>query len=135
MLQEKTSLPKWILIVSGLFALLEIGVGISLWISPETMADNVDIHAKGVDMLMYMVAARQIALGAMFAYATYKRSVQMLTLAYIFMVVMFIGDLFIGIKKNNNSVIITAIVMFVISAALLYAVSKRYKKTVSTDIA
>jgi hypothetical protein len=125
MLQEKTSLPKWILIVSGLFALMELGVSLYLCISPESMADNVDVNAKGVDMLIYMVAARQFALGVIIAVATYKRSVPMLTLAYIFLLVMFVGDLLLGIAKNNSSVIITAIVMCAISGALLYAIIKR----------
>jgi hypothetical protein len=135
MATTQNALPKWILIVTALFAIMELGVSLYLSISPESMADNVDTSAKGVDTLIYMVAARQFALGFILAFATYKRSVPMLTLAWIFMVVMFIGDLFTGIKKSDNSVIITAIVMTAISAAMLFAVTRQYKKTVSPDIA
>jgi hypothetical protein len=135
MAATQNALPKWILIVTVLFAIMELGVSLYLSISPESMADNVDTSAKGVDTLIYMVAARQFALGFILAFASYKRSLPMLTLAWIFMVVMFIGDLFTGIKKSDNSVIITAIVMCAISAAMLFAVTRQYKKTVSPDIA
>lgn len=117
--------PKWILIVTAIFALLEIGVSMALCFSPESVADNVDMNAKGVQYIMYMWAARQFALGVTLAYAAIKRSTPMLTLAYLFMLVMFIGDLLIGIKESNSAMIITALVMCAIAAALLYFINKR----------
>jgi hypothetical protein len=63
MTEGQKSLPKWILIVSGLFALLELMVSLSLCFSPQSVLETVDLNAKGVDYLIYMWAARQFALG------------------------------------------------------------------------
>jgi len=125
MTAEQKSLPIWILIVSGLFAMMELMVSVSLCVSPESVLENVDLSAKGVDYLIYMWAARQFALGFIFAFATIKKSAPMLTLAYIFFLVMFVGDFFIGILQKENSLIISAIVMCIISSALIVVINKR----------
>ena len=103
MAEGQTSLPKWILIVSGLFALLELAVSVAICISPESVVETVDLNAKGVDYLIYMWASRQFALGFIFAFATFKKSIPMLSIAYIFFLVMFVGDFFIGISQKENS--------------------------------
>lgn len=125
MTEGQKSLPKWILIVSGLFALLEITVSITLCLSPGSVLETVDLNAKGVDYLIYMWAARQFALGFVFGFATFKKSIPMLTIAYIFFLVMIAGDLFIGILQKNNSLIIGSLVMCIISSALIFALNKR----------
>jgi hypothetical protein len=125
MTQEKNTLPTWILIVSGLFALLEIIVSFSLCFSPQSVLETVDLHAKGVDYLIYMWAARQFALGFIFGFATLKKSIPMLTIAYIFFLVMFVGDFFVGISQKENSLIISAIIMCVISSGLIFAINKK----------
>ena len=125
MTEGQKSLPKWILIVSGVFALLEIMVSLSLCISPQSVLETVDLNAEGVDYLIYMWAARQFALGFIFAFATFKKSIPMLTIAYIFFLVMFIGDFFIGISQKNNSLIVSAVVMCIISSALIFILNKR----------
>ena len=125
MTEGQKSLPKWILIVSGLFALLELMVSLLLCFSPESVADTVDLSAKGVDYLIYIWASRQFALGFIFAFATFKKSIPMLTIAYIFFLVMFVGDLFIGILQKENSLIIASLVMCIISSALIFALNKR----------
>ena len=126
MTEGQKSLPKWILIVSGLFALLELMVSLSLCFSPQSVLHNtVDLNAKGVDYLIYMWAARQFALGFIFGFATFKKSIPMLTIAYIFFLVMIVGDLFIGISQKDNSFIIGALVMCIISSALIFAINKR----------
>ncbi|TCC86973.1 hypothetical protein EZ428_22470 [Pedobacter frigiditerrae] len=119
------SLPKWILIVSALFAIMEIAVSISLFLSPQSVMETVDLNAKGVDYVVNMWAVRQFALGFIFAFATFKKSIPMLTIAYIFFLVMFIGDLFIGISQKENSLIIAAVVMCAISATMLFVINKR----------
>src|SRR5687767_16020004 len=111
MTEGQKLLPKWILIVSGLFALLELIVSLSLCFSPQSVLETVDLNAKGVDYLIYMWAARQFALGFVFAFATFKRSAPMLTIAYIFFLVMFVGDFSIGISQKDNALIISAVVM------------------------
>lgn len=118
------SIPKWILIVSGLFALMELGVGLSLFFSPQSMADKIDLGAKGVDFLIYMWATRQFALGFVFAFATVKKSIPMLTLSYIFFLVMFAGDLIVGALQKDNTLIISALVMCLIASVLLFFVNK-----------
>lgn len=125
MTEGQKSLPKWILVVSGLFALMELMVSVSLCFSPQSFADKVDLNAKGVDFLIYMWAARQFALGFIFAFATFKKSIPMLTIAYIFFLVMFVGDFFIGISQKENSLIIGALVMCIISSAMIFAINKR----------
>jgi hypothetical protein len=125
MIERHQPMPKWILIVSGLVALMEVMVGLILAFSPASVVDGLDLNAKGIDYVIYMWAARQFALGIIFGYATLKRSIPMLTIAYIFFFVMFIGDLLIGFSQKNNSMIISAIVMCLISAVLLYFINKK----------
>lgn len=124
MIHDQKSLPGWILIVSGIFALLELAVSVLLCVSPESSLDSVDLNAKGVDYLIYMWAARQFALGFIFAFATFRKSAPMLTLAYIFFLVMFIGDFLVGISQKENSLIISAIVMCTISGIMLAAINR-----------
>jgi hypothetical protein len=125
MTEGQKSLPKWILIVSGIFALMELMVSVSLCFSPESVLETVDLTAKGVTYVIYMWAARQFALGFIFGFATLKKSIPMLTIAYIFFLVMFIGDFIIGILQKNNPFIISALVMCIISSAMIYALNKR----------
>ena len=125
MAEAQKPLPKWILIVSGLFALLELGVSLSLFLAPQSVLEKVDFNAKGVEYVIYMWAVRQFALGFIFGYATFKKSIPMLTLAYIFFLVMFIGDFIIGIVQKENSLVIVALVMCMISAAMIYAINRR----------
>jgi hypothetical membrane protein len=125
MITIQKSLPKWILIVSGIFALLEIMVSISLFIAPESVVEKVDLNAKGADYLIYMWASRQFALGFIFAFATLKKSIPMLMIAYIFFLVMFVGDLAIGISQKESSLIAAAIVMCIISSAMIFVINKQ----------
>ena len=125
MTEGQKSLPTWILIVSAFFALLEIMVSLALCFSPQSVLETVDLNAKGVDYLIYMWAARQFALGFILGFATFKKSIPMLTIAYIFFLVMFVGDFFIGISQKENSLIISALVMCIVSSALLFIINKR----------
>lgn len=59
MTEGQQPLPKWILIVSGLFALLGLMVSSSLCFSPQSVLPTVDLNAKGVDHLILMWAAPQ----------------------------------------------------------------------------
>ena len=125
MTQEQKSVSTWILIVSTLFALMELGVSISIYLSPQSVLETVDLNAKGVDYLFQLWATRQFALGFIFAFATFKKSIPMLTIAYIFFLVMCIGDLCIGILQKENSLIISAIVMCGISSAMIFVINRR----------
>lgn len=125
MTEGQKSVPKWILIVSGLFALMELVVSLQIYFSPQSVLDTVDLNAQGVDYLILMWASRQFALGFILAFATYKKSIPMLTIAYIFLLVMFIGDFFIGISQQESSLIIAAIVMCIISSAMIFALNRR----------
>ena len=124
MSERKKSLPIWILLVSGFFSILEITVSFSIWLTPQSVLEQVDLGAKGVNYLIWFWAVRQFALGFIFGYATLKKSIPMLTLAYIFFLVMFVGDFVIGVAEKENSLIIAAIVMCTISAAMLYALNR-----------
>lgn len=123
--QTKKSVATWIIIVSGLIALMELMVSVSLFIAPESVIETVDLKAKGVDFLIYMWASRQFALGFIFAFATIRRSIPMLTIAYIFFLVMFLGDLFIGVSQKENALILAAIIMCIISLLMIFALNKK----------
>lgn len=125
MTEGQTSIPKWILLVSGLIALLELSVSLLLCFSPQSVLETVDLNAKGVDYVVYMWAARQFALGFIFGFATFKKSIPMLTIAYIFLLVMFVGDFLIGISQKENSLVISALVMCTISSAMLFSLNKK----------
>src|SRR5688572_15107568 len=127
MTEEQKSIPKWILIVSGLFALMEIMVSLTLFFSPQSVLETVDFNAKGVDYVTQMWAARQFALGFIFAFATFKKSVPMLTIAYIFFLVMFVGDFLIGILQKENSLIIASLVMCAVSSVMIFAINREIK--------
>lgn len=124
MTTTQKQLSTWILVISGLFAIMELLVSISLWFMPESIVENVDLNAKGVDYVIQMWATRQFALGVIFAYATFKKSVAMLTLAYVFFLAMFVGDFLIGITQQENALMISALVMCGISSVMLYFVNK-----------
>ena len=49
----------------------------------------------------------------------------MLTIAYIFFLVMFVGDFFIGISQKEDALIISAVVMCVISSVMIIVINKR----------
>lgn len=125
MTAEQKSIPKWILLISGLFAMLEIMVSILLWISPESVVETIDLTAQGVYYIIYMWAVRQFALGFILGFSAIKRSVPMLTISYIFFFVMFAGDFLIGISQKENSLIISAVVMCIVSAVLIYLLNRR----------
>jgi len=122
---SQKSPPVWILIISGVFALLELGVSVSICVSPQSVLEDVDLGAKGALYLAYMWAARQFALGFIFAFSAVKRSVPMLTIAYVFFLVMLIGDFVIGIVQKNNPLIIGSLVMCVIASTLIFAINRK----------
>ena len=124
-MKEQKILPNWILIVSGIIALLELMVSLSLCFAPESILESVDLHAKGVDYVVYMWTARQFALGIIFAFATLKKSVPMLIICYIFFLVMFIGDLLIGISQKEASLIVSALIMCIISFTMIFVLNKK----------
>jgi len=127
MKEEIKSLPKWILIISGLFSLLGLIVSLTLIFSPQSALQAVDLKAKGVDYLISMWAARQFAVGFIFGFATFKKSIPMLTIAYIFFFVMNIADTIIGVFQKDNGLIIGAIVMCIFSSIMLYFINKQTK--------
>jgi hypothetical protein len=121
---EQKSLPKWILIVSGLFGLMELMVSFAIYFSPQSVIETVDFNAKGVDYLIYLWASRQFALGTIFSFATLRKSIPMLTISYIFFLVMFVGDFLIGISQKENSLIVSASVMCIISAVMIFVINR-----------
>ncbi len=125
MSEAQKSIPKWILIVTALFALMEMLVSITICLSPQSVLETVDLNANGVYYLFYMWASRQFALGVILAFAAFKKSIPMLTVAYVFFFVMFAGDFFIGISQKENALIISALVMCLISSALLYVINRK----------
>lgn len=130
MTNTQKSLPIWILILSGLLAIMEFFAAISLCFFPESMQETIDLQAKGMIFVLQMWGCRQFALGFIFAFATFKKSIPMLMLAYIFLLVMFLGDLLIGISKNEMSFVISAVVLCALASLMLFVLNKA-KKTVN----
>ncbi|HQQ98400.1 MAG TPA: hypothetical protein PLX35_14110 [Cyclobacteriaceae bacterium] len=122
--QEKTP-ATWILVVSALFALMELVAGITLFFFPETMADQIDLTAMGIQFLMSMWATRQFALGVTFAVSVFRKSGQMLSLAYLFLLVMFLGDGLVGITLHDYSLLASSALMSLISATMLYMLRRK----------
>ncbi len=116
--------PKWIFIVSALFAVMEVVVSVQICFSTQSVSETIDLNAKGVDYLIYLWASRQFALGFIIAFATFKKSIPMLTIAYIFFLVMFVGDFFIGISQKENVLMYSALVMCAISSAMIVALNR-----------
>jgi hypothetical protein len=100
-------------------------VSVSLWFFPQSVMETLDLNATGVQMVVQMWGVRQFALGFIFAFAILKKSISMLTIAYIFFLVMFIGDLTIGISQKENGLIISALLMCILSSFMIYAINKR----------
>ena len=121
---KQTILPKWILIVSGLIAIIELSVSFLICFSPQSVIETIDLSAGGVSYLISMWSTRQFALGFIFAFATYKRSVPMLTLSYVFFLVMFIGDLCIGAGLKDSGLMVSALVMSLFASFMLYKLNK-----------
>jgi hypothetical protein len=127
MIAEQKPLPNWILIVSGFFAFMELMVSFLIFFSPQSVLELVDLSAKGVDYLFQVWATRQFALGFIFAFATFKKLAPMLTFAYIFFLVMFVGDFLIAILQQENSLMMSAIIMCIVSSVMLYFINKPSK--------
>lgn len=127
--ETKTTLPKWIRIVSALFALMEIMVSAMIAFAPHTVLEQVDLNAKGVDYVVQMWATRQFAIGFIFAFATFKQSKPMLILAYLFFLVMFLGDCLIGILQKENSLIISALIMCSIATFMIKKINSIHSQS------
>lgn len=121
----KQKLPLWILIISGLLALMELAVGAQLALAPETVLETVNLKATGVDSVVQMWAARQIALGVIFAFATIKRSASMLFICFLFLMVMMLGDVVVGFVHKEYTMIIAGSVMAAASSVMLWILNKK----------
>lgn len=120
-------IPLWILTVSALFALMEIFVGVALFVMPEQVFEQVDFSGEGTYFLAKSWATRQFALGVLLAVAVLKKSRALLRASYIFLFVMFLGDMAVGISLHENAAIVSGIIMALISACLLFFVQKPLK--------
>ena len=127
MSQEIKSIPKWILIVTGVYALLTLFGAVALIFSPEKLVDSADLTAKGVDYLIHIWAARQFAMAFIFSFATLRKSVPMLTISYIAILVTAIGDFIVGISQSESSFFIPALIVSIIASVMIYFVNKQAK--------
>lgn len=125
MTNETTKLPFWIRIATGFFALMEIAVSLFIWFSPESVLENVDVKAKGVDYLFQLWAVRQFALGIILGVAGWKNTPAMLTISYLFFLIMFLGDMLIGSIQKETPLVFSALVMCLVSGAMLLTINRR----------
>lgn len=125
MSENHPSVPKWLLLLTWFFAALELMVSLSMLFSPQSFMDGIDHSAKGLHQLISMWAVRQFALACILGFAAFKKSVPMLILAYLFFLVMFVGDLVIGITQQESPLVIAALLMCVLSSVLLFVLNKK----------
>lgn len=124
-MNQHTSPPAtWLIVLTYLFAAMEIMVSFSIWSNPQAIIETLDATASGVGFLAKMWAVRQLALGAILAFAAFKKSRPMLSVAYLFVLIMFLGDLVIGIGEKQNPLILSAAIMALVAAGLLYLINK-----------
>lgn len=124
-MNQHTSPPAtWLIVLTYLFAAMEIMVSFSIWSNPQAVIETLDATANGVGFLAKMWAVRQLALGAILAFAAFKKSRPMLSVAYLFVLIMFLGDLVIGIGEKQNPLILSAAIMALVAAGLLYLINK-----------
>jgi hypothetical protein len=79
-------------------------------------------------------AIRQFALGFIFAFATIKKSSAMLTIAYIFFLVMMLGDVWIGFMQKNNVLIIAASFMSLLCISMIFVLKKQSRESQKPSI-
>ena len=127
-----TTAPTWLRIVGFVFAVLAFAVSSSLFLAPEQVLENTDLKANGVHYLIQMWAARQFALGCTFAFASMKKQTPLISLAFVFFLVMNIADFLIGISQKDNGLIIGSLVMCVIAGIILLLANKERTKPTGT---
>ncbi len=118
------AIPTWILVVSYLSAALAFLVAAYLYFSPADVLENVNLKARGVSYLTQMWAARQATLGVLFLYAAGRKSVSLLTAAWLFFGAMNVFDAAIGLARHDNGLTSGAVVMFSIAGGMLFFLRK-----------
>ena len=120
---QKT-IPTWVTVVSSLIAALGLFVGGSLYISPGTFIPGINFADPGPAYLAEMWAARQIAIGAVVAYALFRRSSPMLRISLLVYCIMNVQDAGIGLVNGNMSLFAGALFFTVLSATLMFVLSR-----------
>ena len=123
-----STIPKWITVISGFISLLGLFVGCSLYISPATFIPNIDFSSADIKYLTNMWAARQIAIAGIIGYSLFRQSVSMLKISLIAYSIMNVQDIFIGVSKSDNGLIIGATVACVLASTIVFILSKRKKR-------
>ena len=115
---SKKVIPRWIILVTSAIGVLGMFVGTSLYYSPATFIKDVDFSSSGVRYLAHMWGARQITLGAILWFSTFRRSIPMMQLALGAYSLMNAQDIVIGISRNDPELIIGA-TLFLVGPAYL----------------
>jgi hypothetical protein len=119
------AIPRWITVVSILITLLGLFVGCSLYYAPGAFVKNIDFSSKEILFPAYMWAARQIAIALIIGYSVFRKSPTMLKISLIAYCLMTFQDIFIGLAQNDSGLIIGSSVFCVLSASIIYALSKK----------
>lgn len=90
-----------------------------LIISPGSAITTVDLKTEGINYLLQMWAARQVACASIFCWALFKKSLPMLSLAYVFYLVMNFGGVIIGWVQADAGLWIGASVKSVFSLIVI----------------
>lgn len=104
---------------------MELMVGVFICVDPASVIESLDLGAQGVELLTFMWGTRQFALGVIFGLAAFKRSVPMLTICFVFLLVMFAGDLLAGLNLQEQSLVIGGVVMSFVSGAMIWALNRK----------
>lgn len=122
----KDKISLWVLIPSYCFALMAIGVGLLTYFLPtENFVPGIDTSVTGVSYFVFMFAARQVVIGTLFAYATFKRSEAMLTLLLSGYILLQLQDALIGVVLKDSGLSMSALVVGGIASIVLFILKKK----------
>ncbi len=118
------NVPLWVFLISGFMGILSLSVGISLYLIPGTFLPGMEFAPAGARFATNMWAARQVALGAVMAFASGTRNGGMLTGALAVYGVMNIQDAAIGAMKGDAPLVFGAVFFGAVAACLIVTIRR-----------
>jgi hypothetical protein len=121
---DTKTISTWILIVSSLMSLLGLFVGCSLYLTPGKFIPDADFTSSGARYLAHMWAARQITLGSIIGYSTFRKSIPMLQISLAAYSIMNVQDALIGVSRGDHGLIVGATIFIFIPAYMVWRLTQ-----------
>lgn len=119
-MDQKKSIPLWIIIVCSLLGLLSLVVGCSLFIAPGSSIEHVDFSQPEIKNLADMWAVRQVSIAVIILYSLIRRSVPMLKISLIAYGLMTFMDGIIGIINQDVALAIGSLFFCAIAVIVMW---------------